>query len=296
MLFTIAIQNGATTTTDIAVRDLRDGTQTLVVRGGSDATSGGGGLNLWWRSADGNGAPERLTNTTNFQNPSGISPDGQRIVLHEATSSGIHIFQLTLDAEHRQTQLVTAGSGGVVSPDGRWLAFGSALSGRGEVYVRPYPNTEAGLWQITTTGARGVVTGRQGAVRVRHLHEGTDASGGRGAGRWGMEGGRASEVVRSLGVRRGGTRSHSRAGRSSVADFDQMPSPGSDPAASLCAIDDALESLARLDSRRAQVIELRFFGGLTVEETAEALGVSPQTVMRDWRLARAWLARELHVH
>jgi RNA polymerase sigma factor (sigma-70 family) len=75
-----------------------------------------------------------------------------------------------------------------------------------------------------------------------------------------------------------------------------MPSPGSDPAASLCAIDDALESLARLDSRRAQVIELRFFGGLTVEETAEALGVSPQTVMRDWRLARAWLARELHVH
>jgi RNA polymerase sigma factor (sigma-70 family) len=48
-----------------------------------------------------------------------------------------------------------------------------------------------------------------------------------------------------------------------------------------------------MDPRRAQVIELRFFGGLTVEETAEALKVSPQTVMRDWRLAKAWLAREL---
>jgi len=61
----------------------------------------------------------------------------------------------------------------------------------------------------------------------------------------------------------------------------------------LCALDDALESLTRIDSRRAQVIELRFFGGLSVEETAEVLQVSAQTVMRDWRLARAWLAREL---
>jgi RNA polymerase sigma factor (sigma-70 family) len=49
-----------------------------------------------------------------------------------------------------------------------------------------------------------------------------------------------------------------------------------------------------MDPRRAQVIELRFFGGLTVEETADLLKVSRQTVMRDWKLARAWLARELH--
>jgi RNA polymerase sigma-70 factor, ECF subfamily len=62
---------------------------------------------------------------------------------------------------------------------------------------------------------------------------------------------------------------------------------------SLCALDDALESLTRIDPRRAKVVELRFFGGLSVEETAEALQISPQTVMRDWRLARAWLAREL---
>ena len=58
-------------------------------------------------------------------------------------------------------------------------------------------------------------------------------------------------------------------------------------------LDDALEALAQLDRRRAPVVELRFFGGLSVEETADVLQVSPQTVMRDWRLARAWLGREL---
>jgi RNA polymerase sigma factor (sigma-70 family) len=58
-------------------------------------------------------------------------------------------------------------------------------------------------------------------------------------------------------------------------------------------LDEALNALTRIDPRREQVIELRFFGGLTVEETGQVLQVSPQTVMRDWRLARAWLAREL---
>jgi RNA polymerase sigma factor (TIGR02999 family) len=76
-------------------------------------------------------------------------------------------------------------------------------------------------------------------------------------------------------------------------DFDGMPAQGSDQAAALCALDDALTGLARMDPRRAQVVELRFFGGLTVDETAQVLKVSPQTVMRDWSLARAWLAREL---
>jgi RNA polymerase sigma factor (TIGR02999 family) len=84
-----------------------------------------------------------------------------------------------------------------------------------------------------------------------------------------------------------------RAQHSSAVDLDQFPSAESNAAISLCALDDALESLARIDSRRAKVIELRFFGGLSVEETADVLQVSPQTVMRDWRLARAWLSREL---
>jgi RNA polymerase sigma factor (TIGR02999 family) len=80
---------------------------------------------------------------------------------------------------------------------------------------------------------------------------------------------------------------------STAVDFDRMPSRDTDRAPQLCALDDALTALARMDPRRAHVIELRFFGGLTVEETAEILKISPQSVMRDWKLARAWLIREL---
>jgi RNA polymerase sigma factor (TIGR02999 family) len=58
-------------------------------------------------------------------------------------------------------------------------------------------------------------------------------------------------------------------------------------------LDAALEDLAKLDARQARVVELRFFGGLSIEETAEVLGVSPATVKRDWLVARAWLHREL---
>jgi len=61
----------------------------------------------------------------------------------------------------------------------------------------------------------------------------------------------------------------------------------------LVAVDDALEALAKLDERKGRVVELRFFGGLSVEETATVLKVSPETVMRDWKLAKAWLLREL---
>jgi RNA polymerase sigma factor (TIGR02999 family) len=61
----------------------------------------------------------------------------------------------------------------------------------------------------------------------------------------------------------------------------------------LVALDEALERLASLDSRKSQIVELRFFGGLSVEETAEALRISPRTIMREWGLAQAWLHREL---
>ena len=63
--------------------------------------------------------------------------------------------------------------------------------------------------------------------------------------------------------------------------------------ADFIALDDALKSLAEIDPRRSRMVELRFFGGLTVEETAEALNVSPRTVMYEWSLARDWLYREL---
>ena len=68
---------------------------------------------------------------------------------------------------------------------------------------------------------------------------------------------------------------------------------GPEPDANLIALDEALQTLATLSPRQSQVVELRFFGGLTVDETAVVLGVAPITVKRDWVLARAWLYREL---
>ena len=76
-------------------------------------------------------------------------------------------------------------------------------------------------------------------------------------------------------------------------NWDQIPAPDSERSGELLALDDALTQLAQFDARRAEVVELRVFGGLTVEETAEALNLSPQSVWRDWRLAKAWLLREL---
>jgi len=92
-------------------------------------------------------------------------------------------------------------------------------------------------------------------------------------------------------IKRGGQLD--RAEHSTAINLDQLPSPASEISAQVCALDEALDRLAEIDPRRAQVIELRFFGGLTVEETAQVLQTSPQTVMREWKLARAWLAREL---
>jgi len=80
---------------------------------------------------------------------------------------------------------------------------------------------------------------------------------------------------------------------SSAFDFDELAAVDTARARELCAVNDALETLARFDKRRAQVVEMRFFGGLSVEETAQALNISAQTVMRDWKVARAWLMREL---
>jgi RNA polymerase sigma factor (TIGR02999 family) len=75
--------------------------------------------------------------------------------------------------------------------------------------------------------------------------------------------------------------------------FDDALVVTDQPGQDLVALDDALEALAVVDARKARVIELRFFGGLSVEETAAVLTVSVDTVMRDWKLAKAWLLREL---
>jgi RNA polymerase sigma-70 factor, ECF subfamily len=76
-------------------------------------------------------------------------------------------------------------------------------------------------------------------------------------------------------------------------ELEDIAVVGGDRAENLVALDDALQALARMDARKARVVELRFFGGLSVEETAEVLQISPVTVMRDWSSARAWLFREM---
>ena len=87
--------------------------------------------------------------------------------------------------------------------------------------------------------------------------------------------------------------SHKRGRGVIPVSLEAVPLVSSRPQPELLAIDDALTALAKVDSRKSQVVELRFFGGLSVEETAEVLGVSPDTIVRDWKLARAWLLREL---
>jgi len=84
-----------------------------------------------------------------------------------------------------------------------------------------------------------------------------------------------------------------RGGVAAHLPFDERFVFSARKSAALVALDDALEELARLDPRKARVVELRYFGGLSVEEAAEALQVHPNTVIRDWSLARAWLKREL---
>jgi RNA polymerase sigma factor (TIGR02999 family) len=83
-----------------------------------------------------------------------------------------------------------------------------------------------------------------------------------------------------------------RASHSKAMNLDEIPVLGFKRGEELAALDDALNALAQFDARKAKVID-RFFAGLNVEETAEVLQISPQSVMRDWKLAKAWLMREL---
>lgn len=84
-----------------------------------------------------------------------------------------------------------------------------------------------------------------------------------------------------------------RGGARPCVNLDELPDIGYGRARELVALDDVLKALAKFDPRKARVVELRFFGGLSVQETAEVLKVSPDTVLRDWKLARSWLLAEL---
>jgi RNA polymerase sigma factor (TIGR02999 family) len=91
-------------------------------------------------------------------------------------------------------------------------------------------------------------------------------------------------------AKRGGGK---RAGHSTGIDLDAIPDLKSEKDREVIALDDALEELQRIDPRKVRVIELRYFAGLSVDETAEVLKISPQSVLRDWRLAKSWLLREI---
>ena len=84
-----------------------------------------------------------------------------------------------------------------------------------------------------------------------------------------------------------------RGGNAPRVSFDEALFAGEGAPADIVALDDALKALAVFDERKSRVVEMRFFGGLSVEETAEVLRVSVETVHRDWRLAKTWLLREL---
>jgi RNA polymerase sigma-70 factor, ECF subfamily len=109
----------------------------------------------------------------------------------------------------------------------------------------------------------------------------------------------AAEMMRRVLVDYARRRQYAKRGGGAVhvalddAGWGEPADAGSRRATDVVRLDDALTSLASLDPRKAKMVELRFFGGLSIEETAEVLGVSPGTVMRDWTLAKAWLQREV---
>ena len=90
-------------------------------------------------------------------------------------------------------------------------------------------------------------------------------------------------------LKRGGPVRHT----APTVNVDLVPDIGPKRTEEILAVHEALDRLAKMDARRAQVVEMRFFGGLSVNEAAEVLKISPQSVMRDWKLAKAWLSREM---
>jgi RNA polymerase sigma factor (TIGR02999 family) len=103
----------------------------------------------------------------------------------------------------------------------------------------------------------------------------------------------SSQLMRRILVDHARRHNLKRGGGVQHVSLEETAVAGGDRAADLVALDDAMEALDRIDHRKVQVVEMRFFGGLSVEETAEVLKVSPITVMRDWSTAKAWLYREL---
>lgn len=104
----------------------------------------------------------------------------------------------------------------------------------------------------------------------------------------------SATMMRRILLDRARRRSAAKRGRKpEVVDLEKAVDLSSKRSWELIALDDALNALAEIDPRKARIVELRFFAGLEVKETAEVVGVSPETVMREWKLARAWLSMQL---
>jgi RNA polymerase sigma-70 factor (ECF subfamily) len=103
----------------------------------------------------------------------------------------------------------------------------------------------------------------------------------------------SARVMRRILVDHARARRAQKRGNAARVSFDEALLVTDEPQQDLLALEDALEALARLDERKSRVVEMKFFGGLTAEETASVLKVSADTVTRDWRLAKAWLRGEM---
>lgn len=104
----------------------------------------------------------------------------------------------------------------------------------------------------------------------------------------------ASEMMRRILVNYAVQRSAKKRGDGAARiELDEAASYGEQPDFDLVSLDDALKTLAKLDAQQARIVELRFFGGLTIEETAQVLGISDSTVKREWRMAKAWLKTKI---
>jgi len=125
-----------------------------------------GGRALFSQAADGTGRVERLTSGPDIVQSSAVSPDGTRLIFTEtAAATGEDVMQLELNGNHAIVPLVQsrfAERNGIVSPDGRWLAYEADDSGLFEIHVRPYPDVNSGHWQVSTGGGTRPLWSRAG--------------------------------------------------------------------------------------------------------------------------------------
>jgi len=122
--------------------------------------------NIFWQEADGTGTVQRVTRSANVQSPNAVSPDGTRLILTETSpTTGDDIMEVALIGSQPARPLVQSPfieRNGVVSPDGRWLAYEANDSGQPEIYVRPYPEVNSGRWQVSTGGGTRPLWSRTG--------------------------------------------------------------------------------------------------------------------------------------